>query len=94
MTIKHEESNRCPVCGGRLKPGRATIPFLLSHTVVLIKDVPAEICSDCHEPYMVGIVTDRVTELLGSVRNLQAEVLILSSSIPRPVPALAIPVRV
>lgn len=80
MTGEPERNNRCPVCGGYLKHGQATVPFLLPNAVILIKDVPAEICSSCHEPYTTGKVTDRLVDLLEPLRTLQAEVLILSYS--------------
>ncbi|MBC7226399.1 MAG: type II toxin-antitoxin system MqsA family antitoxin [Thermoflexales bacterium] len=78
MTGELAGNSRCPLCGGRLQPGLATVPFLFSDAVVLIKNVPAEICSSCHEPYMTGPVTDRMIEMLKPLRHLRAEVLILS----------------
>jgi len=62
----------------------ATIPFLLPDTVVLIKDVPAEICRSCHEPYMTGKVTDKITALLNQLRAFRTEVSIISYSEPQP----------
>jgi YgiT-type zinc finger domain-containing protein len=73
-----EKNSRCPLCGGRLKSGVATIPFLLPDTVVLVKDVPAEVCQSCHEPYVTGKVTDRITDLLNQLRAFPAEVSIVS----------------
>ena len=32
---------RCPFCGGRLREGKATVPFVLQDSVVVVKDVPA-----------------------------------------------------
>ena len=64
----------------------ATIPFVLPNTVVLIKDVPAEICRSCHEPYMTGRVTDKITVLLNQLRAFRAEVSIISYSEAQPVP--------
>lgn len=78
MTDELVENSRCPLCGGRMKWGVATIPFILRNTVIVIKDVPAEICSSCHEPYMTGKVTDRITVLLNRLRSLPAEVSIVS----------------
>ncbi len=85
---EHEENSRCPLCRGRLRPGQTTVPFLFPDTVVLIKDVPAEICSSCHEPYTTGKVTDRIVNLLNPLHALSAEVLILFYSEPQPVPTL------
>jgi len=89
MTGELERNSRCPLCGGRLKPGMATVPFVFPDTVVLIKEVPAEICHSCHEPYMAGKVTDRITDLLNQLRAVHAEALIISSSEPQPIPVSA-----
>lgn len=71
-----------------MKRGVATIPFILSNTVMVVKDVPAEICSSCNEPYITGKVTDRITGLLNQLRSLPAEVSIASYSQLEAVPAL------
>jgi len=77
--IGEQESNICPVCGGSLQENLATIPFILeSDTIVVIKDVPAEICSDCHEPFTAGHATDRVTALLRQLQALRSEVSVVA----------------
>ncbi len=80
MTGECERGNgRCPLCGGRLlAQQRATIPFVLENTVAVIKDVPAEVCASCHESYMTGDVTDRVTALLRQLHSLPTEVSVVS----------------
>ncbi len=83
------ENNRCPLCGGRLNPELATVPFLLSDATVLIKNVPAMVCSSCHEPYATGEVADHIVSLLNSLRGIRAEVLILPYSELQPVPPFA-----
>jgi len=87
MTGERAKTNRCPLCGGRLKAGSAAVPFLLRNSVVLIKDVPAEICANCHEPFTSGKVTDGVIDLLNPLRDLRAEVLVLSYAQRQPVSA-------
>ena len=77
--IGEQESNICPMCGGTLQENLATIPFILElDRVVVIKDVPAEICSDCHEPFTAGHATDRVTALLRQLKALRSEVSVVS----------------
>ncbi|RMF31950.1 MAG: type II toxin-antitoxin system MqsA family antitoxin [Chloroflexi bacterium] len=78
MTGKLGKGSRCPLCGGRLEWGTATIPFVLPDTVVLVKEVPAEVCQSCHEPYLTGQAVDHITDLLNRLRGLRAEVLIFS----------------
>ena len=69
----------CPTCGGQLHDGVATIPFLLGEAqVMVIKGVPAEICGDCHEPFLSGKVTDDVMALLHQLKMLGSEVSVVS----------------
>jgi len=76
---REENKGRCPLCGGTLIPHqKATIPFVLGNKVVVIKDVPAEVCGSCHEPYLTGRLTDQVMALLSSFRNLPVEVSVTS----------------
>jgi len=89
MIGEHERNNRCPLCGGCLARGTTAVPFLLPKTFVLVKNVPAEICASCHEPYTTGHVTDRIVSLLQPLRTLSAEVLILSFEESQPVASLA-----
>jgi len=54
------------------------MPFLFPHTVVLVKNTPAEICMNCYEPFAAGQVVDRLTQLLNQLCALKAEVSIIS----------------
>jgi YgiT-type zinc finger domain-containing protein len=71
----------CPLCGGRLVANqRATIPFVLGKAVVVVKDVPAEVCRNCGEPYLSGAATDRLLSLLERFAKLPVEVSVTSYS--------------
>lgn len=78
MIGKREIVNRCPHCGGRLKDGRTTVPFVLKNSVVVVKHVPAEICANCHEPLMTGAVTGELTVILGQLSAVGSEVSVVS----------------
>lgn len=84
--IGKRENNLCPLCGGRLEADMATIPFILDRdTVVVIKEVPAEICSNCHEPFVSGKITDEVSALLRQLKSLHSEVSVVTYAEPAPV---------
>ena len=70
---KKNKVKRCPLCGGEMRDGITTIPFLISEKVVVIKDVPAEICSDCGEAYMKSSVVDKVESVLDKLDELRSE---------------------
>ena len=78
MTGERENNGRCYFCRGRLEYGKATVPFVLQDSVIVVKKVPAEICKQCHEPYMAGEVVDKITALLDRFEPFRAEVLVVS----------------
>jgi YgiT-type zinc finger domain-containing protein len=57
-------SQAVPLCGGRLSSELATIPFVLGKNVAVIKQVPAEVCDTCGEPFLYAEATDVVSSLL------------------------------
>ncbi len=79
MTGRKEKSKvkQCPLCGGTMKEGLATLPFLLGDKVIVIRDVPSEICSDCGEPFMKSSVAGAVEKLLDHLEELRSEVSIV-----------------
>ncbi len=52
----------------------ATIPFVFGRTVVIVREVPAEVCGSCGEAYMTGDVTDRVMDSVEKFRDMKTEV--------------------
>ena len=52
---------KCTICKtGHTQPGVATVTLQRENTVVVIRDVPAEICEDCGEYYLSEPVARRV----------------------------------
>lgn len=62
--IGKPEGERCYFCGGKLAPGFATLPFVLETKVVIIKQVPANVCTQCGEAIMASEVASAVDQLL------------------------------
>ena len=79
MTGKQEKGKfkRCPLCGGEMRDGTTTVPFLSGERVTVIKNVPAEICADCGEAYMKSSVVDKIESLLDRVEALHSEMSVL-----------------
>jgi YgiT-type zinc finger domain-containing protein len=87
MTGKDESHSTCPLCGGQLRHGMANVPFLFTRTVALVKNVPADICTSCHEPFASGVVTDQILRLLSPIRDVDADFLVISYKEAEPIPA-------
>ncbi|MDO9528754.1 MAG: type II toxin-antitoxin system MqsA family antitoxin [Syntrophales bacterium] len=79
MVGKREKNKykKCPLCGGGMDDGITTLPFLMGEKVAIIKNVPAEICSDCGEAYMKSHVAGNVETLLDRIEELHSEVSII-----------------
>jgi YgiT-type zinc finger domain-containing protein len=73
MTGKKEKNKTCPLCGGELHDGRSAIPFFIGNRIIVVRDVPAEVCSDCGEAYMKSSVAGNVEKLLDALEGLHAE---------------------
>ena len=70
MTGKPVNDKRCPVCGGALAQGEATIPYVLKdNTVLVVKNVPAEICGDGRDAFTAGKVTDQLVAMVQQLKN-------------------------
>ena len=54
---------KCVICKhGETAPGQATATFEKAGTVVVIRNVPAEVCRECGEYYLDEITSKRVLE--------------------------------
>jgi YgiT-type zinc finger domain-containing protein len=75
MTGKQEKqkSKSCPLCGGELHDGITTAPFFVEEKIIVIKDVPAEICAECGESYVKSNVVDKIETLLDKIEDLRSE---------------------
>lgn len=68
---------KCAICkNGDTRLGRATITLNRGDTTLVSKDVPAEICSNCGEPYTDQAVTEKLQESARQAARDGAEVVV------------------
>jgi YgiT-type zinc finger domain-containing protein len=68
----------CTICKtGKTAPGRATVVLEREETVVVIRNVPAQICDDCGEYYLDSKTSEAVMELAEDAVRRGAEVEVL-----------------
>ena len=69
---------KCVICKtGETAPGKATVTLQRGETVVVIKDVPAQICRECGEYYLDESAAARVHGQAEAAVQRHAEVEIL-----------------
>jgi len=69
---------KCVLCKtGETQPGTVTVTLERNQTVVVIKDVPADVCQNCGEYYLSQAVTGRIYGQAEDAvqRNAEVEVL-------------------
>lgn len=57
---------RCPLCGGELQEKTITHPQEYKGKVVILENVPAEVCRQCGEVLLRPDVLERVQEVVWS----------------------------
>lgn len=61
---KEKKVMKCAICGqGETSPGKTTFTLERGESVVVVRNVPAEVCQDCGEAYLDEEQTDRVIQL-------------------------------
>jgi YgiT-type zinc finger domain-containing protein len=69
----------CLICrNGTVEPGKATVTLTRGVTTVVIRDTPADVCSDCGEYYLSEDVSRAVLATAEAAARRRAEVEILS----------------
>lgn len=80
MITKQGKSNEllCPLCGGDKKKGFTTYTVELDSSLLVVRDVPAEICSQCGEEWISSTVAKKLEKITNYVREKKPELEIVS----------------
>lgn len=60
---------RCPMCKGKIEKGNTNFPVEFDKGVVVVRNVPADICKQCGEVF----IPDDVAEVLERIANRAKE---------------------
>jgi YgiT-type zinc finger domain-containing protein len=56
--------DRCDRCGGELRPGTTTLEVWRGEQLIVIREVPADVCQQCKEAYISADVSERLDHFL------------------------------
>jgi len=65
----NQSPNKCPLCGGGKKAGRTTITVDLGFGVVVVRDVPASVCSQCGADWIDDSIASKLEEIVNDARQ-------------------------
>lgn len=74
---------RCPLCGGAISSKKTTFSVDLGKGILIVREVPAQICALCDEEWFCSDVSQRLDQLAADMREKGTEVEIISYSTPR-----------
>ncbi len=69
---------RCPLCRGEMKEGFTTYSVELGFGVVVVRNVPAKICSQCGEEWISPTVAEELEKIVNNARQNQYEIEVVS----------------
>jgi YgiT-type zinc finger domain-containing protein len=71
-----ENFGRCPLCGGEKQPGATTFAVDLKFGVVVVREVPAFVCTKCGDAWIDDPVVTKLESIVADARrkNTVAEV--------------------
>ncbi len=59
-----EAIDRCDLCRGKLRLGKTTLEIWRGEELIVIKNVPADVCQQCNEAYLSAQVSEKLDEFL------------------------------
>lgn len=65
--------DRCDLCGGELRPGKTTLEIWRGEELLVIKDVPADVCQQCGEAYISASVSECLDRFLSAYQQHRPE---------------------
>jgi YgiT-type zinc finger domain-containing protein len=69
----HERlAGRCPLCGGEKQPGTTTFAVDLKFGVVVVREVPALVCTQCGDAWIDDPVAAKLKSVVAEARRKQA----------------------
>lgn len=79
---------KCAICNGNLENSRVKIELWVESELVIVEDIPADVCTQCGEKYVSAKVSKEIDNLLGqrskAKKKIQVPVLSLGESAPAP----------
>jgi len=67
-------TNTCPDCGGQKRPGTTTFTVDLGFGVVVVRNVPALVCSQCGADWITDDIADRLESIVDDARKRHRQV--------------------
>jgi len=65
--------NICPLCGGLKKQGTTTFTVDMEDTLVVIRNVPATLCSLCGNEWLSDEIATNIESIVNEAKNIHRQ---------------------
>lgn len=66
--------NRCPICGGDKKAGQTIYSVDLGFGVVVVRNVPAMVCSQCGEEWINAVTAQKLAKMVDMAKKNKLQI--------------------
>ena len=70
----------CPLCKGKIEKSFTTFTLDLDETIIVIRKVPAQVCTQCGEDWISDKSTQKIDEIVEQAKSNHSQVEILTMS--------------
>ena len=78
---KEDNAQYCHACGGTMEQGEATFTVDFGSGVVVIRDVPATVCSQCGMEWIDDDIGERIEKIVKDAKDKHSVVEVMSLSV-------------
>jgi len=78
--MKNNNPECCYACGGTMEPGKTTFTVDFGDGVVVVRNVPAMICSKCGMEFIDDDIAAKIEEIVNDAKAKQSMVEVMSLS--------------
>lgn len=68
----------CFICKGNLEEKKVNYVVNLEETIIIIKGVPAKVCTECGEQYFDNQTSENIEKIVNQLKQLSTEVTIVN----------------
>jgi len=78
MKSKTSSEDKCPLCSGIKTKGKTTFTADFGTGVIVIRNVPATVCSQCGADWIKDEIASKIEEIIGDAEKKRMEVEVTS----------------
>ncbi len=65
----NKKIDKCDLCGGELSTGTTSLEIWRSEELIVLRDIPADVCQQCGEAYLSAHVSEKIDQFLEEYRQ-------------------------